>query len=249
MKYLIVEDELHNYHSLQKALAEVEPSAMILPPVPSVAKLRTALKKQDDYDVIFSDICLEDGLCFEAFSEMAVNVPIVFTTAYDEFALQAFQAGGVDYLLKPIDEEDLRVALEKAKRMCQTPQNLAAILRSYGLTPLPKYMSRVLINNYDGVQVVKVKDFAYFECEGRKVRGFLHDGKSFILQEKSLDALVERLDPSLFFRASRHCVVNIGNIVRLHDSFNQTGEIELEYFPKLRIRISKDTFSRLRKIL
>lgn len=149
MRALVVEDELHNYRSLKKQLEEIWEGTEVLPPVTTVTGLREALLHQDETDVIFTDIRLDDGLCFEALCESSVEVPLIFTTAYDEYALQAFRAGGVDYLLKPVSEEDLRQVLKKIQRMQFNPANLTALLCSLGVS-VPAHASRLLVNRYNG---------------------------------------------------------------------------------------------------
>lgn len=248
MRALVVEDELHNYRSLKKQLEEIWEGTEVLPPVTTVTGLREALLHQDETDVIFTDIRLDDGLCFEALCESSVEVPLIFTTAYDEYALQAFRAGGVDYLLKPVSEEDLRQVLKKIQRMQFNPANLTALLCSLGVS-VPAHASRLLVNRYNGTQIVRVEEFSHFLFSDRSVKGFFRNGAECVLQEKTLDNLSARLDSNMFFRANRQCIVNIDAIARIYPSFHQSGEIELKEQPHLRIKVSKETLARIKKII
>lgn len=207
------------------------------------------MQHQADYDVIFTDIRLEDGLCFEAFAGVEVVVPLVFTTAYDEFALQAIKVGGVDYLLKPIDEVELQQALVRVKRIRGVSDELAAFLKRMTPKPAITYSSRLLVNCFDGSRVVRIVDISHFLFNERKTWGYLSDGTVCQLSDKSLDVLAERLDPATFFRANRQCIVNIDCIKHIHASFRQTGELELYHFPKLRIKISKEKLAQIRHIV
>ncbi len=246
MKVLIVEDEIYNFNSLCKALTQIEPSIEIDGPVTNIEDMKTALQRQSDYTVIFSDIRLDDGLCFEAFERIEVTTPVIFTTAYDEYALEAFQNNGLAYLLKPIDTQDLAKALEKAKHIKLGSQDLAALLKQISMREEQSYRSRFLIQDYDGAHILDVNDINHIAKDGEKTTAYLNDGSIQRLQYESLDEVASMLDPRLFFRANRQYIINIHSIQKIRSSFHQTQKIKLKGYPDLDISVSKDKVSKLR---
>ena len=137
MKVLIIEDERFAYQSLYEAMRELYPEAIIEGPITTVKNMREALASAHDYDIIFSDIRLDDGLSFEALADVRLTTPIIFTTAYDEYALAAFRTGGIAYLLKPIDTDELTEAMQRAMklRMVSRVSEIGDVWLDAGIVP------------------------------------------------------------------------------------------------------------------
>lgn len=240
MRILIVEDESYNYKNLAASLLRVVPEAEIEGPVTDVVTLRKVLQRQGEYDMIFCDIRLDDGLCFDALSEVSVGPPLIFTTAYDEYALQAFRAGGISYLLKPIEPDELKQAVDKARQMKRGEQNISGLLELYGMQRAGSYAQRILVNQFDGMQILPVDRISHIAFEAGRVVAYLTDGTSLPLADKTLDAILSRLDPASFFRANRQHIVRIDAIRRIHTWFRQTENIEMKGYADLRIKVSKE---------
>lgn len=246
MKALIIEDEIYNFRSLQRQLQKLCPGIEVEDPVTSVADMREILSRPNDYDAIFCDIRLDDGLCFEALSHIDLAVPLIFTTAYDEFALQAFEAGGIAYLLKPIQDDALRKALSKVVRMEANKLLSEDLLEHYGLSAFAQPASLLTVCKADGEKYVAAADFAYFFFDGNRVEGFFPDGTSEMLRYPTLDTLSKNLDTANFFRVNRQYVVNRSYIYMLHNSLRQTKELEMKDASRQRIKVSKAMVPKLR---
>ncbi|MGL4597471.1 MAG: LytR/AlgR family response regulator transcription factor, partial [Bacteroidia bacterium] len=201
MRILLVEDEPAAARRLQKIILELEPSAKIVGVCESVSESVNWLKENTPPDLFLFDIQLADGLSFEIFSQVETNVPVIFTTAYDEYALRAFKVNSIDYLLKPIDREALRQSMEKYRRLQadqSTPAfDMQAILNQMKLGKTI-YKTRFLVSK--GMQLIPVdqSEVAWLRTEERIVFLHTHDGKRY-LTEHTLDELDEQLDPAHFF--------------------------------------------------
>ena len=163
---------------------------------------------------------------------MPVPCPIIFTTAYNEYALEAFKVNSIDYLLKPIDEAGLRHSLDKLKALQQSnPVLEAGLLQSIAQSinqQRPTYKTRFLIRRSDQLYAVKCQDIAYFAFENRLTYLFTHDGKRHI-SESVLDELERQLNPQMFFRLNRQCITNIDAIDKVHNHFN--GKLKVDLLP------------------
>lgn len=240
MKVLIIEDEKLGFDNLRRGLKHIDSNVSIDGPVKNVVDMRTYMLCQQKYDVIFSDIKLEDGVCFEALSDVEVTTPMVFITAYDEYALKAFETGGISYLLKPIDQEQLGKAVERAMQMKRGCQNLDLMMQYYAIPTNGQYAKRLLVNSYDGANILAVADINHIAFEEGKIVAYTNQGKVLTLSEKTLDSIATRLDPSLFFRANRQYIIHIGSIKKIHTWFRQTEVVEMQHYQDLRINISKE---------
>lgn len=243
MKVLIIEDERYSFENLSAYLLKLYPKTEIAQQVTNLEQMYAALINQDDYDIIFSDIRLDDGLCFEVLKEIEITRPIIFTTAYDEYALKAFQAGGISYLLKPIEQEKLKNAIEKALQLNRGAQDMNELLQFYGVQKNNSYASRLLVNSFDGSFIIQVSEINHITFEDSKVLAYMNDGSSHILNDKTLEAVILRLDPNLFFRANRQYIIHISAIKKIHRWFRQTEVVEMLNYEKKRISISKEKVS------
>ena len=230
MNILILEDEKAAAQRLQKLVAEVAPGATIAAVIETVKGAVKWLRNTARMpDLILSDIQLADGLSFEALEQVQLKIPVIFTTAYDAYTLRAFKLNSVDYLLKPIDKEELRAAFEKYKHL--QPAN-AAIDYGQLLQQLQQgnaaYKSRFLVKQGDRLGYVPATDAAYMRADDKVI--FLHSiqGQKYIIDD-TLDELEKILDPQLFFRINRSYIAHIQSIGRIHTHFNGRLKIELRH--------------------
>ena len=202
MKALILEDELRAREHMKKLIEEHFPSLEVVGSAGSVTEAVQWLMTNPDPDVIFMDVELSDGLSFDIFSKVEINSPVIVTTAYDQYAVQAFEVNAVDYLLKPIELKDMqravaRIASGEAKAPSgEAVRNLLDQARK----------EKFLIKLNDRIVPVRVSDIAYFYSEDKNTYMVTEAGTTYVLDD-SLDALVETLDPESFFRISRSCII------------------------------------------
>ncbi len=214
MKTLIVEDEKHARENLEKLLLELNPDIEILARIDSVSKTVDWLKN-NKADLIFLDIHLADDLSFEIFNQVKVETPIIFTTAYDQYAIKAFKVNSIDYLLKPIDKAELGESLTKYQSLQKTKEIDFEQLKSVLDQSLHhSYQSRFLVQRRDKIMSVKIEDVAYFEGEDRYVYLVKKDGNKFIIDYKLSD-LEKMLDPDLFYRLNRSFISHFESIDRI----------------------------------
>lgn len=215
MKVIIVEDEKHARENLRQMLLDLESEADILHTFDSVST-SVAWLKDNTPDLIFLDIHLADDLSFSIFDQVKVKSPIIFTTAYDQYAIQAFKVNSIDYLLKPIEKEELRAALEKYKELKSPEQDsLEEIKRAILRQNKPTYQQRFMVKKGEKIASVVAKDIAYFESEDRYVFLVKHDGQKFFVDYK-LQELEGMLDPEHFFRLNRSFICQFPAIDNMH---------------------------------
>jgi len=238
MRVLVVEDEIHSFRSLQLLLQRCWPESVVLGPVESVAELRRMLQRQGEYDVILSDIRLEDGTCFAAYGEAELSVPVVFVTAYDAYAIQAFSANGVDYLLKPVTEEGLRRAMERAMTVCRGKQAIGDLQRSLGMGDRAERDVLLSARGRLGEYMLSSCMVSHFVVDGHHVMAFTNDGLQHQLG-LSLEQLKERLDAHDFFRVNRQYIVSRRALQALHQNENRKGDVSIAGFPELKLSVSR----------
>jgi DNA-binding LytR/AlgR family response regulator len=220
MKIVILEDEKLSAEHLQTMLKRVEPSIEVLQVFDSVKKSVEYFKKNQEADLLFVDIHLADGISFELFSKVKIEVPIIFTTAYDEYAIKAFKLNSVDYLLKPIDIEELKVAIEKFKKGIQTKQSMIAEDISALIQNVHKqYKNRFMVKIGDTISSLKTEDINYFLSEDGLVLAITSQNKKYPI-DYTLDQLEEIVSPELFFRINRKVLVNINSVQKASAYFN-----------------------------
>ena len=210
MNVLIVEDEIMAQKSLTRTLKQNFPDLDIIGTTDSVKNTVEWLQTNQP-DLIFMDIELSDGICFEIFRQTEVKAKVIMTTAYDSYALKAFEAGSVDYLLKPIDVTDLQRAVGR----CRTRENninIEALMKALSeQEPQKEYKERYIIKINDRIVPLNVSDIAYVYSEDKNNYLVTTDGQKYII-DSSLDVMNEELDPKNFFRISRSCIVSINSI-------------------------------------
>lgn len=240
MKVLIIEDEKYGFDNLCRLLRQIDPEISIDGPVTNIVDINPFMLCQQNYDIIFADIKLEDGVCFEALSNVELITPIVFVTAYDEYALKAFQTGGICYLLKPIDKEELTNAIERSLQIKRGSQDIENLLQSYGIQRNNCFASRLLVKSFNGASILPTSSINHIVFEEGKVNAYTNEGANFTLSEKTLDAVFMRLNPKHFFKANRQYIIHIDSINKIHTSFRQTENVEMKYYKNVRINISKE---------
>ena len=230
MKALIIEDEAPAVRRLKSLLEQQEERYIILDEIDTVEDALEWLEQHPQPDVIFSDIQLADGLSFEIYEKHPITCPIIFTTAYDEYAVKAFEHNGIDYLLKPYSEEHLAKALERLKQF--QPQQSLDLTKALEQISVNKgdgrdYKSRFLISKADSLIPVKVEDVAYIYTEDKAVLLMTNDNMRYFINY-SLDELEELLDPKFFFRLNRQFIVQIDSILKISNYFNGKLKVELQ---------------------
>ena len=210
MKVLIIEDETTASENLIAMLKEIDPSIEVLHVLESVQQTVRWLSANPAPDLMFMDIHLSDGSAFTLFDQMDVQTPIVFTTAYDQYALDAFAVNSIDYLLKPIKTSELTRALEKFKKWGKA--DVVAYLeqmmklRPGGKGSAQEYKQSLLIPKKDKLLPVNLDDVACIYSTDRKTQVYLKD-KRVLDYNRSLDSIIGSLDPARFFRANKQFIV------------------------------------------
>ncbi|HQW92981.1 MAG TPA: LytTR family DNA-binding domain-containing protein [Ferruginibacter sp.] len=224
MKILIVEDEELAVKKLHKMLLSLEKDIEVLANTDSIAASVEWLKKNETPDLILMDIELLDGQSFEIFNQVDVKSPVIFTTSYDEFALKAFKVNSVDYLLKPIQKEDLAAALDKYKKMfgaaAPAPSiNMEMLVKELQQKLQPTaFRKRFLVKNVQKLVSIETDDIAYFYSDGRLNFFKTFDNKKYVV-DYTMDEMEEMLDPERYFRISRSFYVSISSVEQIHDYF------------------------------
>jgi len=239
MRALIVEDEIYNFEGLRKMILRAYPQAEIEGPVANLVDLERMMLNQQRYDVIYCDIRLEDGVCFSVFEGMEITTPIIFTTAYSEFALKAFYANGIAYLLKPIKHEALKKATDKALSMRNGKQDIAAMLESIGLKGNAAYLHYLRASTYDGSYIVDIAKVSHFFTDGKRSYAMMQDGGKHRI-EYTLEQLMQRLDPMMFFRANRQYIVSRRAIHRIQSYGNRQVLIKLVGYSDTHVLVSRE---------
>lgn len=230
MRVVIIEDEKLAADYLEKTLLSIEKDIEVIAKIPSVRESVIWLQ-ENEADLIFLDINLSDGMCFKIFDQVTVKTPIIFTTAYDQYAIKAFKLNSIDYLLKPIDKQELTLSLSKFKELYKAAEkssvNFTDLINALNSTK-QNYQDRFVIYAGQKIKVVKTTDIAYF---------YSIDGDTFLCSnskenyslEYSLDKLETMLDPAQYFRINRQFFVNLDAIKNMY--IHTKSRIKLELNP------------------
>ena len=207
MKALIIEDELRAREHMIRLLKDNFPAVEVVGAVGSVKEAVAWLASHDAPDVIFMDVELSDGSSFEIFTQTDIPAPVIMTTAYDQYAVHAFEVNAVDYLLKPINLADLQRAIARVEAGEAVRPSGDAVRSLIAQVRKEKFLIRL----NDRIVPVRTADIAYFYSEAKNSYIVTMGGSSYVMDD-SLDALAESVDPSAFFRISRSCIVSEGII-------------------------------------
>lgn len=245
MKAIIIEDELLIAKELQYKVAQVAPDVQIIEHLTSLKTARKWLLNNAEPDLIFMDIQLGDGMSFELFEQYTLQCPVIFTTAYDEYAIRAFKVNGFDYLLKPVDEGDLRRSLDRCRALLQSkqPQHTGTLLELARLLQQPAqaslYKEKFIASARGQWVPVRTADIA---CFVRDQVNYLHTfaGEKYVLDYNSMEEIEELLDPQVFYRANRQCIIHVEAIHTVRPHENQKLTVTLKAPLKMEVDISRE---------
>jgi len=245
MKAIIIEDESLIAKELQYKISEVADDVKIVEVLPSLKTAKKWFMENAEPDIIFADIQLSDGISFDIFEQYKLSCPVIFTTAYDEYAIRAFKVNGIDYLLKPVDVDDLKKAIDKCRSMVaqktKLPANLQELIEMLQ-NPSPgkvMYKEKFVVNMRNNWIPVPTKDIA---CFVRENLNYLHtfNGDKYILDYVTLEEVEELLDPQLFYRTNRQSIVHINAIQSIRPHENQKLTLTLKAPLKMQLDISRE---------
>lgn len=207
MKVLIVEDEQPAYKRLAKLVTDSIPAAQLAGHTDSIAATKEWLQQNPVPDLVFLDIHLADGSAFDLLKLIHISSPIIFTTAYDQYALEAFKTQGIGYILKPVKQDDLVAAVAKLEQF----KNLFGKEGVAVAQPTPEYKKRFVIRFGEHIKTLAVEDIAYCYSESKATFARSFEGRSYPM-DHNLDALEHLLDPGQFFRINRQYLINLHSI-------------------------------------
>ncbi len=241
-KVLIIEDEIKTGKDLQSQIEELRDDMEVISILPSIKSALTWFNENPSPDLIFSDIQLADGLSFDIFKQIKIEAPIVFCTAYDEYAIQAFDANGIDYLLKPIDEDKLSRGLakydklkhSKPEEISEYQKQIESLINKYD----KHYKSSILIHFQEKIIPVKTVDISFIHSENGIVTIYLLNNQRHITNY-TLEALDGMLDPSIFFKANRQFIINRKAITSIEHYFTRRLVVKLTTPSPEQIIVSK----------
>ena len=230
MKALIIEDEVMAAKTLKKLLVEVSPGIEIVGILESIEDSVDWIASHAMPDLMFMDVHLADGSSFAIFERVTITCPVIFTTAYDEYALKAFEVNSIDYLLKPISKEALERAVAKYHNLGRglEQQQLEALLKHLGAKP--KFKSCFLLPERDKLVPLPTSDIAYAYIDTKTVKLVTFDDKTFYMNQ-TLDDILAQLDPQMFFRANRQFLI----------SRNAVKDVSVWFGNKLAINLTVET--------
>lgn len=249
MKYLIIEDELHNAQLLQKYIHQIVEDATLLKIIPSYTEAIAWLSSHTMPDLVFMDIRLEDGLSFEIFKSVDIKCPVIFTTAYDEYALEAFKVYGAAYLLKPISKKELEKVIDKfyTKQEIQNEGVLKEMITQL-LQPVKNYKQQLIIHHKDQILTIPTSQIDYVYIDYKITHLLLKDRSEYIVPF-TLDELEQQLDPNVFFRVNRQFIIAMDSIQSIHKHFNDKGKIVLKNNTDAEIMLSRQRFTEFKQWL
>lgn len=226
MRILIIEDEARAANQLQNLLTQCGFEFHLLDVIDTVEDSVNWFNQNPVPELVFMDIQLADGLSFEIFQQVSVNCPIIFTTAFDQYAIKAFKVNSVDYLLKPIQKEDLKHALDKFTSVKQQHVDMQLVQRMLSELQTPKTRQGILVKEGDGFAQIQISELLYVYSEDSITFG-VTKSKRFIIDE-TVDELQQTLNASLFFRINRGQLVSKNAIQKIDKYFNHRLKLTIE---------------------
>lgn len=224
MKALIIEDERFATEKLIELLKTIDKDLEITGTLETVEESVNWLINNPKPDIIFMDIELDDGICFEIFESLNITTPIIFTTAYDEYAIRAFKVNSIDYLLKPIDIESLRKAIVKFKTIYDTAymDSLQLLLKNLN----KEFKSRFLVKIGNSFLSIPIDDIACFYIQNRSTFLRKYNRRNYAI-DFSMEQLEKVIDPKLFFRINRNYIVNINAISHFYSYSSNSYQLKM----------------------
>ncbi len=226
MKAIIIEDEKLSAEHLTNLLRKVDSGIQVIATYDSVKKSVEEFKKGIKANLLFVDVHLADGISFDIFSKISIDTPVIFTTAYDEYAIKAFKINSIDYLLKPIGLADLKNAIDKYKKLNGSGQ--ATMLENFSnayQTITKQFKNRFMVKTGDTISTVKTEDISHFISEDGAVL-LVSENKRYVI-DYTLDTLETMVSSDLFFRINRKVLVNISSIRKVSSYFNSRLKLNL----------------------
>ena len=248
MNALIIEDERPAAEKLAKTISKIDAEIHIQARLESVLDSINWLNSNPAPDLIFMDIQLDDGICFEIFESVKIETPIIFTTAYDSYAIKAFRVNSVDYLLKPIDEEALRSAIEKYRSIYKKDESQDKKIDQLFNQLMHNHKTRFFVKLGNHFHSVSTNEIQCFFIEERAVFLRTLAGKKYDL-DYSLDQLQKLVDPNLFFRINRNYLINIDAIQDIFSYSSSRLGVKLKMMDHLDMIVSRDKVSEFKKWL
>jgi DNA-binding LytR/AlgR family response regulator len=256
MTTILIEDEYPAAERLEKLIRKIDPQIQILGVLQSIEAAKEWFAINPAPDLIFSDIQLSDGLSFQIFETISIKSPIIFTTSYDEYAIKAFRVKSIDYLLKPIKEQELQAAIDKFKNLKKDFAQNASFENQYALKieslidsiqiTGKKYKSRFLVTQGEQLLPIDNEQIAYFFTSNEMVCLVRKDNKQFLI-DYTLEELEQCLDPAVFFRLNRQFIANISSINKIHTYFNNKLKLELMPAPTQDVLVSREKAQSFKK--
>ncbi len=253
MKVILVEDEKSAQDNMLAILKEIDPGIEVLACLDSISQTVSYFSKNPPPDLAFFDIHLADGSAFKVFDQVDIKCPVVFTTAYSEYALKAFKVNSIDYLLKPIKRTELIFAINKfknaqSKSLAKVGKDILSVLKSFYPERQKQYKKSLLIKKFDGFITIRTDDVALFYIDAGIVYCQLHDGQDHAVHEK-MDSIQEELDPSYFFRINRRALVSRVRIKEVSNYFGGRLLIRSDVETKEKLLVSKGRVADFRRWL
>lgn len=241
-KILILEDEVAAAGRLIRMLKEIEPGMVVLDTIQSVSSSVKWLQQHPCPDIIFSDIQLTDGPSFEIFKQIRILCPIIFITAHDEFAIDAFKLNSVDYLLKPVKKEELQKAVEKFKKLTLLQSapviDISGFISQYEERKTT-YKNRFLVKYGSHIKTISTEDIAYFYTKDRITFLATEAGSRYAI-DLNMDGLETVLDPKFFFRINRQFIISLKGIVEMKTHSKSRVLIKLSHYSKEKVIVSAE---------
>jgi DNA-binding LytR/AlgR family response regulator len=241
MKVIIIEDEKPSARRLQRMLSSLDVEAATM--LHSVEESIAWFKTNTHPDLIFLDIQLSDGLSFEIFEAIDIKSAVIFTTAYDEYALQAFKLNSIDYLLKPIDDEELERAVSKYKERLPQQQSVTLDfddIKSLLVNPIERaYKKRFSVKVGQHLKLINIDDIECFYSQNKGTYLHTSEGRNYLI-DTSLEHLEDELDPNLFFRINRKFFVNINAIKDMVSYTNSRLQIKLQSYNEQEVIVARE---------
>lgn len=242
MRIVIIEDENLAADKLERYLLKYDSSILILDKIPSISEAVFWFQNNQDYDIAFMDIQLTDGLSFEIFNQVQITKPVIFTTAFDEFAIDAFKVNSIDYILKPITFTDISKALSKFKKLQNVFTNYSHVEETVKKITERKTKDRFLVKLGNHIHSIKTEEIALFYAEGRIVYIVTKTKKKYILDYK-LESLEKVLNSTEFYRVNRTFIVNISDIKDVLVYSNSRLKVTSNVFSEKDIIVSREKVS------
>lgn len=241
MNVIIIEDEKPSARRLQRMLSTIGIEAETM--LHSVEESIDWFQNNEHPDLIFLDIQLSDGLSFEIFETLEINSAVIFTTAYDEYALQAFKLNSIDYLLKPIDEDELQAAIKQYKSTTQQQKSVTLDfndIKKLLVNPIEReYKKRFSVKVGQHLKLINIEDIECIYSENKGTYAYTVEGRNYLL-DLTLDQLEDELEPYIFYRISRKFYVNINAIKDIISYTNSRLQIKLNYYNEQDVIVARE---------